>query len=106
MASCSQKPRDPTPVKCDYHLRIIISLLEESVKSLRSDPQAMLIFLKYVDESFEHLDDELKDWIGDWTRSVFQSSFITQIDEDESASSHQYEQDEVSNSAFIIFTPF
>lgn len=93
IASCSQKPRDTTPVKCDYHLRIIVSLLEESVKSLRSEPQAMLIFLKYVEESFEQLDDELKDWIGDWIRSVFQSSFITQIDED--SSSFQYEQDEV-----------
>lgn len=94
-ASCSQKPRDmnPVPVKCDYHLRIIISLLEESVKSLRSDRQSMAIFLKYVNDSFDSLDEELKDWIGDWTRSIFQSAFISQIDED--AHKYKYEQDEV-----------
>lgn len=95
IASCSQKPRDmnPVPVKCDYHLRIIISLLEESVKSLRSDRQSMAIFLKYVNNSFNSLDEELRDWIGDWTRSIFQSAFISQIDED--AHKYKYEQDEV-----------
>lgn len=95
VASCSQKPRDmnPVPVKCDYHLRIIISLLEESVKSLRSDRQSMAIFLKYVNDSFDSLDEELKDWIGDWTRSIFQSTFIAQIDED--VHKYKYEQDEV-----------
>lgn len=94
MASCSQKPRETAPVKCDYHLRIIISLLEETVKSLRSDRQSMLIFLKYVNESFDRLDDEIKDWIGDWVRSVFQSSFIAKIDEE--LFSYKYECDEVN----------
>lgn len=96
IASCSQKPASQTLVKCDYHLRIIISLLEESVKSLRSDPLSMLIFLKYIEECFDLLDDELKDWIGDWVRSVFQSSFITQIDEDVLSHKYEYEQDEVT----------
>ena len=103
MASCSQKPRDlnPVPVKCDYHLRIIISLLEESVKSLRSDHQSMLIFLKYVNSSFDLLDEELKDWIGDWARSVFQSSFISQIDED--THTYKYDQDAVKTINFLIY---
>lgn len=94
IASCSQKPRDTTTVKSNYHLRIIISLLEESVKSLRSDRQSMLIFFKYIEECFNDLDEELKEWIGDWTRSVFQSSFLAQIDDDNSLS-YKYEQDEV-----------
>ena len=98
VASCSQKPRDIStvkPVKCDYNLRIIISLLEETVKSLKLDSESMLIFLNYVNESFDNLDDELKDWIGDWSRTVFQSSFIRQVDEELYA--YKYDQDEVKN---------
>lgn len=95
VASCSQQPNqlNNVRIKCDYHLRIIISLLEESVQSLRSDCQSMLLFLKYVNDLFESLDEEIKDWIGDWTRSVFQSTFVTQIDEDSFA--YKYDQDQV-----------
>lgn len=104
LASCSQKPASHASVKCDYHLRIIISLLEESVKSLRSDPQSMLIFLKYIEECFDQLDDELKDWIDDWIRSIFQSSFLTQIEENSDSPTHLYlyEQDEVKIITVII----
>ena len=107
VASCSQKPRDSLPVatiKSDYHLRVIISLLEESVKSLRSDRQSMLIFLKYVNESYDDLDNELKDWIGDWCRSVFQSNFISQIDED--LHQYKYEYDEVSILIYMMLFYF
>ena len=99
IAACSQKPRDTAPAKINYHLRIIISLLEESIKSLRSDQQSLLIFLNYVDLGFDSFDDELKDWIGDWCRSVFHSTFITQIDED--LHKYKYENDQVHKKILI-----
>jgi len=104
-ASCSQRPPESMePAKNDYQIRIIVSLLEEAVKSLKSDQQAILILLKYFSESFNNLDDELKDWIGDWSRSIFQENFITQIDDD--LFKYKYELDQVLFFVFVFYFYF
>jgi hypothetical protein len=103
-ASCSQKPtQSTTPAKTDYQIRIILSLLEEAIKSLTSDQQAILILVKYFSDAYIKLDDELKDWIGDWCRTIFHENFITQVDED--LFKYKYELDEVSSYFLVlIFT--
>lgn len=106
-ASCSQKQQsveiniNTSSSKIDnYYIKMAISLLEDSIKSLRSDPRSMLIFLKLLNESFEVLVDEVKVWIGEWSAAAFQETFVVQIDDgddDCSKNNYLFALDEVIN---------
>ena len=116
IAGCSQMPaqmpgqstvskhRLPLP---PYSTRLIISLLEEAVKSLRSHPSAFAILLSGL-SALIHADTatEIVEWIAEWITAFFKGEFIkeaTDGDADDSVEL-QFDCDEGENCLYLDLT--